>query len=202
MISTYKQQNSIIKQNVRNTLFNEFDKGRKQLNNYRYVKRNIVTLPNTNFDLESKIKQNYPASRIYCFENNRQVYEEALKVKPCGIDLTNGNIFDNPLDERIDFLYLDLCNSFTEENITKVISYLKQIEFKKGAIFAVTLARQRGKKSSELFKDYYSSYKRKGVVEHLAQFLPPVKHNKVIQYSCKDLNVKSQQMNCIIYKLK
>lgn len=200
----YKQDTSIVKQATRDIVLREALWGRKKLNR-------VITLCNKNFYIENKLLQLNPQCIIQSFEYDARVYKAALKTKPRQVKLLNQNIFQYDFTNVYpDFIWLDLCNSYTEEIINKIVEFINKQLFVKNSTLIITLNKGRGVAGNKLFyNEFYTNYKTRGVLNHLGNFIQvrgggQVVEMKTLEYTCFDVATQghSAPMIALIFKMK
>lgn len=197
----YKHDRSKFKAETRMVLLEQVLRDKKHLGS-------VITLPNKNFELERAILKRDGDCKIQSFEVDPKVYKKALKVKPRKVKLLNEDIFRHEFQySHPDFVWLDLCNSFTEEIVNKIIGFLRQHMFQHGSTLAITLNRKRGTAERKLtYGQYkkYRDYKNKGFAKHVASFMRIYKGSKItiksFPYTCFDVNQFST-MIVFIFKI-
>jgi len=97
-----------------------------------YNIKKILTLESDKFFFSKLL----PSKKIYVFECNTHTYKKMVKNKPKNVHLFMGDIaeFQN-LDEEVNFIYLDFCNTINPNKET--IAALKE-KIKTCKLFAVT----------------------------------------------------------------
>jgi hypothetical protein len=169
-----------------------------------YDNHEFLSLCNTSFDLEAQLKTNYPNANITCYENNELIYNEAKKHRPSYVKLLKEDIYKAPKDKEYSFIWLDLCNSYTEATINSIVEFIRQLKFKDKGVFALTLNRKRGKRNDTLlFNKQFKNYKDEGIVTHIGNFMNSnIVDVERIEYLCKDISTKAGSMNLFVFKLK
>lgn len=202
-MNKYKQGKSEYKIESRMVILEQALRSKKHLSS-------VITLPNKNFELERAILKSTPyRCQIQCFENDPKTYRQALKVKPRGVKLLNEDIFKHEFKHSYpDFVWLDLCNSFTKETVNKIIGFVRQHMFVHGSTLAITLNRKRGTAEKKLnYAQYknYRDYKNKGFAKHIAGFIRTYDGSKItvrsFSYTCLDIN-KFSSMIVFIFKIQ
>lgn len=175
---------------------------------------NILTLSNSVVSLESRILEHikgtwgYLGSRIICYERDPQVFNILLSkvgksARYCPI---YGDIFDSKLRCDYSFVWLDFCNSYTDDFITRIIGLVEKIKFNEKSVLSITLSRRRGTAEQNLeYNKYFKDYKKLGFAQHILKFLPPVAKVNKIDYTCSDLCSRGTPMtvfNFLIDKTK
>lgn len=129
-----------------------------------------LTLPNTSYDLERYIIQNFNVKYMFCHEIDEETYVKSKKIADelPNVILSPTDVF-NVKGGKFDLVWLDLCASF--QCADKVIEFIKNNDFKSGAIIAITFCKQRGTLSEELEKQY-PDYKNSGFIFHMLDVLP------------------------------
>jgi hypothetical protein len=195
---SYNKTKSSIKQRIRELLL------RHAVEHMVRGPKRFLTLPHLNFFVEDFLLEHYPGSEGVCYESDKAVWKKGIKKAPKGIDYVNEDVFKAKPVGEFDFVWIDLCNAYTDETISDIVVFLKQTCFAKYGVFALTLMHQRGHGDNDLIIGrHYPYYKTKGIMEHLVQFINrDVKEVRLEQYKCHDTHVNAASMNLFIFKLK
>lgn len=197
----YNATESAVKSEIRHRLYdhvidtwNERKEGKKDKS-----KKTILTLCNTSFEIENLLSG---FGNVTCLEYDEKIFKEAQKVKPKHVTLLNKDLFEHEHTAPYDFIWVDLCSSYSEKVLQKVITLIKTIKFKENSIFAVTFTKQRGSINKSTLVEYFPKFKEKGVVQYIGNFFTN-EVTEVIRYDYKnfDISTKSSQMTLFIFKL-
>lgn len=193
----YVQNDSIVKNRIRELLFEEVKSSTKTI-------KRFITLCNTSFNIETNILERFKNSKGICYEFDKRIFKKAEKNKPGKITLLNTSIYNHEFKEEVDFIWLDLYNSYTDTVLTNIVEFTKKIKWSNNAIYAITLNLKRGCSNDNLFYGkHFTNYKKKGVINHIGQFIQAnVESVKTYQYTCSDINPMGASMYLIIFKLK
>ena len=189
----YIAQESEYKQAVRDKLF-------KMITSHcpANQKMNAVTLCNTAFYLERRLIEHYKNCTIDCFERDKEIFRKIAEtpnmqtIYPYCEDIFNAKFED----DKYSFVWLDFCNSYTDDFMTKLVTLLQRIPFANKAVLSITLSKNRGQAESDMvYNSMFPNYKEEGFAHHMRLFLPPVEKISKIKYACVDISEKSSSMN-------
>lgn len=191
-MTKYNKQDSKIKSGVREFLYMH---ALSHLPDDKLL--NILTLPNTNFELEVRLAHSRRC-HVQCCESDVDVYNRA--VVPSGIRLYNTNVFELS-GHTFDFVWLDYCNSYSDITVNNTLSFLHKNKFADKALFAVTFMKGREQRPIT-YEQFYPNYKLSGFPKHISPFIGNVKNCRVMQYSCKDLPGRQAPMVLHMFKIQ
>lgn len=106
---------------------------------------------------------------------------------------------------EFDFVWLDLCASYSRHSIPNILKFIEHNKLKKGGVFAVTLCKNRGyakgKNPYELIKPEYKDYRNTGFQFHMLDVLPSAEVLDVVSYGSKERGLATT-MQTFIFKIK
>lgn len=192
----YRAKDSAVKSAVRKLLYNEVTK-----NWQGSGVRNILTLSNSNFELETMFLNHY-LCKITCLEYDKVTFNRAKRNKPPMVNMLYGDLFKfNNTGFAYDFIWMDLCNSYYEGLLNKVTKFISGTIMHHNSTFAVTFCKGRGFLADSVINEYYPHFKDAGIGQYLTQFFNRTpKEIKIVDYKCFDISVSATPMSLIIFK--
>lgn len=186
----------MVKSSIRHILYKECKREWKN-----HIKRDKVslTLSNVNFELEKQLLNH---GKVICVEFDKEVYDKAKKRLPANIHFKYDDIFKISQEYPYDFVWMDLCNSYSEKILQNVVEFIKNTKFTQNSIFAITFCKQRGSIEHSKLYQIYGKFKDRGVVSYLGNFFKnEIKEIKSIDYNCFDISTRASIMTVFIFKL-
>lgn len=195
----YVAQDSAYKQIAREKLFEKITSHIP----YSPLKKNynFLTLSNTVLWLERSLRDYYNKP-VTCYEFDEEIYE-SIKQQPNRrrIHVVHDDVFNYTSDIPMTFMWLDFCNSYRDEFITKILTFIQTIKWDNKAVLAITLNRKRGNSNEDLeYNKYYKNYKDVGFTRHIVPFIAGkvVKVDRM-QYTCLDSSIYGGNMNVFTF---
>ena len=193
----YNATESAVKSEIRHQLFDQIvDNWSKKKTK---KKKNILTLCNTSFEIENLLSG---FGKVTCLEYDENIFKEAQKVKPKHVTLLNEDLFEHEHIAPYDFIWVDLCSSYSEKILQKVIELIKTIKFNENSTFAITFTKNRGSINKSTLIKCFPKFKEKGVVQYIGNFFTN-EITEVVKYDYNnfDISTKSSAMTLFIFKL-
>lgn len=197
----YNATDSAVKSEIRHQLFEEVidnwsKKKDKKTDNHR---KNILTLCNTSFEIENLLSG---FGNVTCLEYDENIFKEAQKVKPKHVTLLNEDLFEHEHVAPYDFIWVDLCSSYSETILQKVIELIKTAKFNENSTFAITFTKTRGTINKSNLIKCYPKFKEKGVVQYIGNFFTN-EITEVVRYDYNnfDISTRSMAMTLFVFKL-
>lgn len=114
-----------------------------------------LTLPSTNFYLESKLVEKYRFHHVSTCEINPKIYDEQVKMLSYSeledYYMYNRDVFEIKGRENLNFIWLDLCGYLTADLYMKLFLFIANNTFAKEGIFAITLLSARENSNAKGF---------------------------------------------------
>ncbi len=191
----YKAAESIYKQAVREELYRKVTDHVPVGGNHKFV-----TLSNTAFWLEKSLTSRY-ASKATCYEMDKKVFSQISNMNLPGIQPVLDNLFNYSDSEPVSFAWLDFCNSYTDNLMTKIADLVNKMVFAERSVLSITLNKKRGQRGTEMaLNKHYPNYKDEGFATHMAQFIQGnVQKVERMQYICSDICTRGAFMNVFTF---